>query len=79
MHGFPRTFLVRRRRFPIWFAEAKPYGIDVVAWGLSQCDGVRAVGSRSEAAHQFPKSGAVAPSVPLCLCVRHLCHLAAFR
>ncbi|MBR4613747.1 MAG: hypothetical protein IKO40_13660, partial [Kiritimatiellae bacterium] len=67
------------RRFPIWFAEAKPQGLGAGAWGLHQCGGIKAVGSRSETAHQFPNFGAVAPSVPLCLCVRHLCHLAAFR
>ena len=32
----------------------------------------RADGSRSEVAYQFPNFGAVAPSVPLCLCVRKI-------
>ena len=56
-----KIFPVRRRRFPIWFAVAKPHGMDAGAWGLPQCDGVKAVGSRSGTAHQFPNFGAVAP------------------
>ena len=42
-------------------AVAKPYGMDVGVWGVPQCDGVKAGGSRSETAHQFPNFGAVAP------------------
>ena len=39
--NFPRTFLIRRRRFPICCAVAKPHGIDAVAWGLHQCGHIK--------------------------------------
>ena len=74
-----QEFPIRRRRFPIWCAVAKPHGMDADAWCLHQCGGINAYGSRSEAAHQFPNFGAVAPSVPLCLCVSQPRRASALR